>query len=373
MHSIASAPDHSTHHKLQATPFSVRTLAGISCGMVTWSKIAEAQPVACKQLNRAFAHDRMHHATLCAGPVMADIAAWVQALCLALTCQNVNRPEPSDRSGIEKGLPKELRDGCGTCPACRKIEHGNHPDVHHLHPNDKNAITVDAIRALSAKLGLSRHEAPYKIVAIHTADAMAPAAQNALLKTLEEPTADTLFFLMTQRPKAMLTTIRSRCLLVRLAPGAPAQHEAALEASQIDPALWPLLVPVCAGQPALAQTFAEQDVAAAWQTLQSLAGGSSPPTEVFKVAADYGAARPMCDMLLALIELHVHTVLASAHGASLGDERLRTAGSPVAAARTATLLQRARAQKNLHMNRVLLLESVLFSLTETTAPNARMT
>jgi DNA polymerase III delta' subunit len=328
--------------------------------MVSWSKIAEVQPLACAQLDRAFANDRMHHATLCAGPVVADIATWVESLSLALVCQAPNRPEQA------------LQDGCETCPACRKVQHGNHPDVHHLHPNDKNAITVDAIRALSAKLGLSRHEAPYAIVVIHKADAMAPAAQNALLKTLEEPTANTLFFLMTQRSKAMLPTIRSRCLLVRLAPAAAAQHEAALEAAQIAPALWPLLIRVCAAQPDLAQTYAEQDIAAAWQTLKSLAGGSSPPTEVFKVAADYGAARPTCDMLLALIELHVHTVLAAAHGAPLEDERLRTSGSPVAAARVATLLQRARAQKNLHMNRVLLLESMLFALTELTVPNARM-
>ncbi len=328
--------------------------------MVSWSKIAEAQPVACKQLNRAFAHDRLHHATLCAGPIMADIAAWVDALSLALVCQAPGRPKEG------------LQDGCETCPACRKVLSRNHPDVHHVHPNEKNAISVDMIRALSAKLGLSRHEAPYKIVAIHTADAMAPAAQNALLKTLEEPTTNTLFFLATQRPKAMLSTIRSRCLLVRLAPASGAQQEATLTAAQIDPALWPWVVPVCAGQPALAQAYAEQDIAAAWQTLQALAGGSSPPTEVFKVAAEYGAARPMCDMLLALIELHVRTVLALAHGAPLDDERLRTAGSPVAAARAATLLQRARAQKNLHMNRVLLLESVLFALTEANAPNARL-
>ena len=327
--------------------------------MVSWSKIAEAQPVACKQINRAFAHDRMHHATLCAGPAMSDMAAWVDALSLALMCGAATPQNPT------------LQDGCADCSACRKVLGGNHPDIHHLHPNEKKAITVDAIRTLSAKLGLSRHEAPYKIVVIHHADAMAPAAQNALLKTLEEPTPDTLFFLLTQRPKAMLSTIRSRCLLIRLAPATIAQQEAALTAAQIAPALWPWVAPVCAGQPALAQTYAEQDIALAWQTLQALAGGSSPATEVFKVAAEYGAARPTCEMLLALIELHVHTVLATAHGAPLSDERLRTSGSPVAAARTAALLQKARAQKNLHINRVLLLESMLFALTETTAPNAR--
>lgn len=103
---------------------------------------------------------------------------------------------------------------CEVCPACKKCLAGAHPDVHVVAP-EKNAIKVDQIRELTEALSLSAYEGGKKIAIIDRADSMNESAQNALLKTLENPTGDTLFFLLTDAPGALLDTIVSRCLQLR--------------------------------------------------------------------------------------------------------------------------------------------------------------
>ena len=103
---------------------------------------------------------------------------------------------------------------CDACPSCKKSLSGIHPDVHSLAP-EKNSIRVDAVRELNAALGMAAYEGGRKIAIIQRADCMTPSAQNALLKNLEEPTGETLFFLLTESPGALLPTIVSRCLQVR--------------------------------------------------------------------------------------------------------------------------------------------------------------
>ncbi len=103
---------------------------------------------------------------------------------------------------------------CGVCPACRKCESDAHLDVHRVAP-EKNIIKVDQIRDLIDALSLTSREGGKKIAIIDRADSMNESAQNALLKTLENPTGDVLFFLLTEAPGALLPTIVSRCLRVR--------------------------------------------------------------------------------------------------------------------------------------------------------------
>lgn len=103
---------------------------------------------------------------------------------------------------------------CDACPSCKKCLNGAHPDVHRVAP-EKNTIKVDQIRALTGELGLASYEGGRKIAIIERADCMNESAQNALLKTLENPTGDALFFLLTDAPGALLPTIVSRCLQVR--------------------------------------------------------------------------------------------------------------------------------------------------------------
>jgi len=100
--------------------------------------------------------------------------------------------------------------GCGDCPACQKIDHHNHPDLHLIKP-DGSSIKIEQIRALQKELSYRPLEASHKICIIDGAEKMNPAAANALLKTLEEPAERTLLILLTPSPDAVLPTIRSRC------------------------------------------------------------------------------------------------------------------------------------------------------------------
>ncbi len=141
-------------------------------------------------LSRALTNGRIAHAYLFSGPVGIGKRLMAMALARAIVCH-------------------EQR-GCGHCPACRKIDHHNHPDLHILEP-DGNSIKIEQIRAFQRDLNLKPLEAPRKICLIKQADTMTTGAANALLKTLEEPRGDTLLILLSAQPNRLLETIRSRC------------------------------------------------------------------------------------------------------------------------------------------------------------------
>jgi DNA polymerase-3 subunit delta' len=94
-----------------------------------------------------------------------------------------------------------------------------HPDLHWLYPEeDKETISVDQVREVSEALALTANRGVAKVVIVEPAEAMTTAAANALLKTLEEPSADTYLLLLSHRPGRLPATIRSRCQHRKLAP-----------------------------------------------------------------------------------------------------------------------------------------------------------
>ena len=108
---------------------------------------------------------------------------------------------------------------CGVCRACRKVSANIHPDVSRTAPApDKKEIAVDQIRALRSDAYIRPNEGRRKVYVITPADAMNPAAQNALLKVLEEGPAYAAFLLDAARPGRLLDTVRSRCELLSLPP-----------------------------------------------------------------------------------------------------------------------------------------------------------
>jgi DNA polymerase-3 subunit delta' len=107
-------------------------------------------------------------------------------------------------------------DACGQCNTCRRILHGNHPDVIALVPTKKSrTISVEAIESVIEMASLRPYESPWRIFIIHDAEGMRDPAQNHLLKTLEEPSSNSVFILITTSPQFLLPTIRSRCQRVR--------------------------------------------------------------------------------------------------------------------------------------------------------------
>jgi DNA polymerase-3 subunit delta' len=140
---------------------------------------------------------------LLAGPEGVGKKRIAVALAQVLNC---TQPQSSE------ALPV---DACGACPACRRIARGVHPDVLLVEPGDSGTIKVDQVRAVIDQAGYRPFEGRRRIVIVDEADALVPQAQNALLKTLEEPPEASLFLLVTSRPDALLPTVRSRCPALR--------------------------------------------------------------------------------------------------------------------------------------------------------------
>ncbi len=106
---------------------------------------------------------------------------------------------------------------CGICKPCRKIEIGNHPDIIRVKPSG-SFIKIAQIRSLCQTLALKPYEAKRRMVIITDAQAMNPAASNALLKMLEEPPLRTFLILVATHTSDLLPTIVSRCQQLRFKP-----------------------------------------------------------------------------------------------------------------------------------------------------------
>ena len=177
---------------------------------------------------------------------------------------------------------------CGQCHACSLYAAGTHPDLFRLSPEeDSKNIRIDQIRALIERISLSSHYGRHKVVILNPADAMNIAAANALLKTLEEPPADTILLLITDRPSFLPATIRSRCQTLRFALPARDEAQAWLATQLGNPEEAAVLLALAGGAPLAAQDLAEEQLARRQEMLngwQQLASGKVDPV---KLAADW--------------------------------------------------------------------------------------
>ena len=108
---------------------------------------------------------------------------------------------------------------CNICPSCRAFDAKNHPDFYYLEPEGKaNNIKIEQIRQMQSQIALSPYLADKRVVIINDAETMNEAAENSLLKTLEEPTGDVVFILVTANKDLLLPTILSRCMKLYFAP-----------------------------------------------------------------------------------------------------------------------------------------------------------
>lgn len=152
-----------------------------------------------KRLAASLDRGHLSHSYLIAGPRGSGKHTLAQLLAAAMECQNPGAP-------------------CMDCPACRKVLSGNHPDVITVDEPDKKQVPVELIRRARADVFIRPNEGERKIFVFPRAQDMNEAAQNALLKILEEPPAYGVFLLLAETPEMLLPTIRSRCAELRLSP-----------------------------------------------------------------------------------------------------------------------------------------------------------
>ncbi len=160
---------------------------------------------ACDRLTAAVAAQRLSHGLLLQGPAGVGKERFASALAAALFCT---------------GRGERLV-ACGECAECVLSKAGTHPDLHWLRiPEDKKSIGVDQVREVCEQLAMTSMRRGYRVAVIAPAEKMTSSAQNALLKTLEEPAPRTVLVLVTARPSALLATLRSRCQRIEVArPG----------------------------------------------------------------------------------------------------------------------------------------------------------
>jgi DNA polymerase-3 subunit delta' len=108
---------------------------------------------------------------------------------------------------------------CGCCHSCHQAESGNHPDIIHVTHEKPTSIGVEDVRdQLVGDMQIRPYNGKYKIYIIPDAEKMTVQAQNASLKTIEEPPEYAVIILLTTNSQTLLDTIRSRCVLLNLKP-----------------------------------------------------------------------------------------------------------------------------------------------------------
>ena len=152
-------------------------------------------------LQNALLTDTTSHAYIIAGETGSGKRFLSSVFAMALQCE---------KHGVEP---------CLTCSSCRRALSGNHPDIHYVVHEKISSISVDEIREqVVNEVSIRPYESRHKIYIIEDASKMTPQAQNAMLKTLEEPPAYAVIMLLADNVDALLPTIVSRCSVLTLGP-----------------------------------------------------------------------------------------------------------------------------------------------------------
>lgn len=208
------------------------------------------------QLVGRYRDRRLHHALLLLGP------------------QGIGKTDLAKDIGAYLLCQRAEKNRCGQCQACQLLKAGSHPDLHQI--QSEKQIGVDDIRSAIEKLSGKSQLGGAKVLIIHQADSMTESAANALLKTLEEPTAHTYMLLTAGSAERLLPTIKSRCEKLLL-PGASPQQSQQWLAGQYDGPIEPALITLYGATPLTLLSVLQEEAGLSFsdfgQSLQQLLEG----------------------------------------------------------------------------------------------------
>ncbi|MBI5363454.1 MAG: DNA polymerase III subunit gamma/tau, partial [Planctomycetes bacterium] len=239
------------------------------------------QEVAANTLRGAITEGRVAHAYLFHGPRGTGKTTSARIFAKALNCERGPTPEP-----------------CGECERCQAADANAEADLIELDAASNRGI--DAMRDLLSQVSYAPMRARFKVYILDEAHMLTKEASNALLKTLEEPPPHVKFFLATTEPEKLLTTIRSRCQIVQLAPLAEKQIAERLE--------WVFAREQIQAEPGVATELARRargglrDALSSADQLLSLAGSKPKLADLERLAGAGGADE--LEALCAAIEAH---------------------------------------------------------------------
>ena len=206
--------------------------------------LTRGQPSALEGVRRQVRFGTPPHALLLVGPPQVGKSTLAMDLAAGLLCL---ADDPAARP-------------CRACAACRKVAHGNHPDLHRLAPEGAgDQIKLGQVQSLISDLALMAMEGRFRLAVVEQAHRLNQDAQNALLKTLEEPPAGVVIVLAVDDEGLILPTVRSRCMRLRLGPVAPAvTAELLRDRGMADAARAAVLSRLAGGRPGLALALAHE-------------------------------------------------------------------------------------------------------------------
>lgn len=155
-----------------------------------------------EHLYNALTTNKISHAYIINGERSSGKEFIAKIFAMALQCEN--------RQGIEP---------CHECHSCKQALSGNHPDIVFITHEKPNTISVDDIRSqVNGDIAIKPYSGPKKIYIMNEGEKMTVQAQNALLKTLEEPPEYAVILILTTNVNSLLPTILSRCVLLNMKP-----------------------------------------------------------------------------------------------------------------------------------------------------------
>lgn len=195
-----------------------------------------------QQLQGQIQGQRLPHALLLTGQQGLGKRYFAEQLAASLLCKQVDSSNAA----------------CGCCASCHLLAADTHPDMLRLEPEDPGkAIKVDDVRALCQTLTMTSQYGGYKVAIIDPAEQMNINSANSLLKTLEEPTAQTLLILVTASVDRLPVTIRSRCQSIHFERPTHEQSQQWLNEQGVEGDI-ALLLNLAHGSPLLAKMLADQ-------------------------------------------------------------------------------------------------------------------